>query len=118
MRLVVQDGRLLNRQSVVILFLCRHVLYCAVKGQLTYLQWDDVTCNPCGGLASQQCIITKTAQPQHSCAGLSPPLSANILSQKEPLSHLFAATRLHQAIQTSVETFPIGKYWMQSVSSQ
>lgn len=41
----------------------------AGKGQLTYLLWDDVTCNSCGGLASKRCIITTTSQPQHSCAG-------------------------------------------------
>jgi hypothetical protein len=40
----------------------------AAAGQLTYLQWDDITCNACGGLVSKQCIITSTAQPQHSCA--------------------------------------------------
>ncbi|CAL8464782.1 g4317 [Coccomyxa elongata] len=38
------------------------------EGQLTYLLWDDVTCNSCGGLASQRCITTTTSQPQHSCA--------------------------------------------------
>ncbi|KAK9917440.1 hypothetical protein WJX75_004387 [Coccomyxa subellipsoidea] len=38
------------------------------KGQLTYLLWDDVTCNSCGGLTSKQCIITASTQPQHSCA--------------------------------------------------
>ncbi|EIE22879.1 hypothetical protein COCSUDRAFT_42464 [Coccomyxa subellipsoidea C-169] len=38
------------------------------KGQLTYLLWDDVTCNSCGGLTSKQCVTTATSQPQHSCA--------------------------------------------------
>lgn len=48
------------------------LLAAAGEGQLTDLLWDDVTCNSCGGLASQRCITTTTSQPQHSCAGGSP----------------------------------------------
>ena len=42
---------------------------CAGTGQLQSLQWTDLTCNSCGGPASKQCMVTKTSQPQHSCAG-------------------------------------------------
>ncbi len=41
----------------------------AGTGQLQSLQWTDLTCNSCGGPASKQCIVTRTSQPQHSCAG-------------------------------------------------
>ena len=50
------------------------MVLCAAGGQLTYLQWDDVTCNNCGGPSSRQCIITTTSQPQHSCASAALPL--------------------------------------------
>ncbi|DBB09492.1 TPA: hypothetical protein ACH3X3_008052 [Trebouxia sp. C0006] len=38
------------------------------KGALTYLQWNDMTCNKCGGKANARCIqVTTGTDAQHSC---------------------------------------------------
>lgn len=38
------------------------------KGTLTYLQWNDMTCNNCGGKADARCIqVTTGTDAQHSC---------------------------------------------------
>ena len=40
----------------------------AGKGALTYLQWNDMTCNNCGGKADARCIqVTTGTDAQHSC---------------------------------------------------
>ncbi|DBA91978.1 hypothetical protein WJX79_008729 [Trebouxia sp. C0005] len=38
------------------------------KGALTYLQWNDMTCNKCGGKSNARCIqVTTGTDAQHSC---------------------------------------------------
>ena len=40
----------------------------AGRGVLTYLQWNDMTCNTCGGRSSARCIQATTgADAQRSC---------------------------------------------------
>ena len=42
---------------------------CAGKGSLSYLQWNDQTCNKCGGNVNKLCVQATTGtDAQHSCA--------------------------------------------------
>lgn len=42
---------------------------CAGKGSLSYLQWNDQTCNKCGGNVNKLCVQATTGtDKQHSCA--------------------------------------------------
>ena len=42
---------------------------CAGTGSLSYLQWNDQTCNKCGGNVNKLCVQATTGtDKQHSCA--------------------------------------------------
>ena len=62
----------------------------AGKGSLTYLNWNDMTCNDCGGKSDARCIqVTTGTDAQHTCG--SKQWKLHKLSQTAAMTHFIPA---------------------------
>ena len=68
----------------------------AGRGVLTYLQWNDMTCNTCGGKSSARCLQAATGTDTQSSCGSELYAQAALCNQAVSLEYAL----LSGAIQT------------------